>query len=69
MEEIIMANLDEIKGKINQASGDLTDDQLQKLKGHVQESIGKSKESGHEIMQKLSREVNEMIEDFKRKNK
>ncbi|HLR91921.1 MAG TPA: CsbD family protein [Atopostipes sp.] len=64
-----MANMEEIKGKINQASGELTDDQVQKLKGHVQESVGKGKSSGDDMMQKLSREINEMIEDFKRKNR
>jgi uncharacterized protein YjbJ (UPF0337 family) len=69
MEGTFMANIDEIKGKINQASGELTDDQVQKLKGHVQESIGKGKSSGEDMIQKLSREVNEMIDDFKRKNK
>lgn len=63
-----MANMDEIKGKINQASGELTDDQMLKLKGHIQEAIGKGKESGEDTIQKVSREINEMIDDFKRKN-
>lgn len=63
-----MVNMEEIKGKINQASGDLTDNQVQKLKGHIQESFGKGKEASRDMMQTLSREINEMIEDFKRKN-
>ena len=63
-----MANMDEIKGKINQASGELTDDQTQKLKGHMQEAMGKVKKSGEGTIEKVSREINEMIEDFKREN-
>lgn len=63
-----MANMDEIKGKINQASGELTDDQTQKLKGHMQEAMGKGKKFGEGTMEKVSREINEMIEDFKREN-
>ena len=63
-----MPNMDEIKGKINQASGELTDDQTQKLKGHMQEAMGKSKKSGEGAMEKVSREINEMIDDLKRKN-
>lgn len=69
MEGFFKANMDEIRGKINQASGELTDDQMQKLKGHMQEAIGKGKSAGEDTMQKISREINEMIEDFKRKNK
>lgn len=64
-----MVNMDEIKGKLNQASGELTDDQMQVLKGHIQESIGKSKESGENSLNDLSRLINEKIEGFKRKNR
>ena len=64
-----MVNMDEIKGKLNQASGELTDDQMQVLKGHIQESIGKSKESGENSLNDLSRTINEKIEEFKRKNR
>lgn len=64
-----MTNIDEIKGRINQASGDLTDDQVQKLKGHVQESIGKGKESGEDFMQKISKDINDMIDSYKKENK
>lgn len=35
--------MDEIRGKINQASGVLIDDQTQKLKSHMQEAVGKVK--------------------------
>ena len=65
---IHMVNMDEIKGKLNQVSGELTDDQMQVLKGHVQESIGKSKESGDNSFNELSRTINEKIDEFKRKN-
>lgn len=60
-----MANLDEIKGKINQIAGDLTDDQAQKLKGHVQEALGKGKEAGEEALDNILREANELIDQFK----
>ena len=65
---IHMVNMDEIKGKLNQVSGELTDDQMQVLKGHVQETIGKSKESGSNSFNELSRTINEKIDEFKRKN-
>ena len=64
-----MANLDEIKGRVNQAAGELSDDQMQVLKGHIQESMGKGKESGEDTLNNLSRTVNEKIEEFKRENK
>ncbi len=64
-----MANLDEIKGKVNQAAGELSDDQVQVLKGHIQESIGKGKDSGEDALNDLSRTVNEKIEQFKKENK
>lgn len=64
-----MANLDEIKGKVNQAAGELSDDQMQVLKGHIQESIGKGKDSGENALNDLSRTVNEKIEQFKKENK
>lgn len=64
-----MVNMDEIRGKLNQASGELTDDQMQVLKGHIQESIGKGKESNDNSMNDLSRTINEKIEEFKRKNR
>lgn len=63
-----MADIEEIKGKINQAAGDLTDDQQQVLKGHVQEAIGKGKDSSGDSMNELSRTINEKIEKFKREN-
>lgn len=68
-EEYIMVNMEEIKGKINQAAGDLTDDQQQVLKGHLQESLGKGKESGENSLNDLSRTINEKIEEFKRENR
>jgi len=64
-----MANLDEIKGKVNQAAGELSDDQVQVLKGHIQESIGKGKDLGEDALNDLSRTVNEKIEQFKKENK
>lgn len=64
-----MANMDEIKGKINQASGELTDDQSKKLKGHLQEAIGKGKKEGEDFFDNISKEINEMIEKFKKENK
>lgn len=64
-----MVNMEEIKGKINQAAGDLTDDQQQVLKGHLQESLGKGKESGENSLNDLSRTINEKIEEFKRENR
>lgn len=64
-----MVNMDEIRGKLNQASGELTDDQMQVLKGHIQEFVGKGKDTGEDSMNELSRTVNEKIEDFKRKNR
>ena len=64
-----MVNMDEIKGKLNKVSGELTDDQMQVLKGHILESIGKSKESGENSLNDLSRLINEKIEVFKRKNR
>jgi uncharacterized protein YjbJ (UPF0337 family) len=64
-----MVNLDEIKGKVNQAAGELSDDQMQVLKGHIQESIGKGKDSGENALNDLSRTVNEKIEQFKKENK
>ncbi len=63
-----MVNIDEIKGKLNQVAGELTDDQMQVLKGHIQESVGKSKDSSEDTMNNLSRTINEKIEEFKRKN-
>lgn len=64
-----MVNMEEIKGKLNQVSGELTDDQMQVLKGHIQESVGKGKESSENSMNDLSRTINEKIEEFKRKNR
>ena len=64
-----MVNMEEIKGKINQAAGELTDDQQQVLKGHLQESLGKGKESGENSLNDLSRTINEKIEEFKRENR
>jgi uncharacterized protein YjbJ (UPF0337 family) len=64
-----MVDIKEIQGKINQASGDLTDDQQQVLKGHIQEAIGKGKDSGENSMNELSRTINNKIEEFKRKNR
>lgn len=63
-----MVNIDEIKGKLNQVAGELTDDQMQVLKGHIQESVGKSKDSSEDTMNNLYRTINEKIEEFKRKN-
>ena len=63
-----MVNIDEIKGKLNQVAGELTDDQMQVLKGHIQESVGKSKDSSEDTMNNLSRTINEKIEEFKQKN-
>lgn len=63
-----MVNIDEIKGKLNQVAGELTDDQMQVLKGHIQESVGKTKDSSEDTMNNLSRTINEKIEEFKRKN-
>ena len=34
----------------------------------MQEAMGKGKKSGARTMEKVSREINEMIEDFKREN-
>lgn len=64
-----MVNMDEIKGKINKAAGELTDDQMQVLKGHLQESFGKSKDASEDTMNEISRSINDKIEEFKRKNK
>lgn len=64
-----MVDIKEIQGKINQASGELTDDQQQVLKGHIQEAIGKGKDSGENSMNELSRIINNKIEEFKRKNR
>lgn len=64
-----MVNMDEIKGKLNKVSGELTDDQMQVLKGHIQESIGKSKESGENSLNDLSRIINGKIKGFKCKNR
>ncbi len=64
-----MANLDEIKGKIKQASGDLTDDQKLKLEGHLQEALGKAKENSEDTLNDVSRKINEKIDEFKRENK
>lgn len=64
-----MVNMDQIKGKINQARGDLTDDQMLKLKGHLQEAMGDSKDTGDDFMDKVSREINEMIDKFKMENR
>lgn len=61
-----MVNIDEIKGKIKQASGDLTDDQALKLEGHLQEALGKGKDAGEDILNNVSKEINEMIEKFKK---
>lgn len=64
-----MVDMKEIKGKINQSAGELTDDQQQVLKGHIQEAVGKGKDSGENTMNELSRTINEKIEEFKRKNR
>lgn len=63
-----MVKMEEIKGKINQVSGELTDDQKQVLKGHLQEAVGKGKESGENSLDELSRTINEKIEEFKQEN-
>jgi len=64
-----MVNADEIRGKINQASGELTDDQVQVLKGHLQEAMGKGKDSSEDTLQNVSGTINDKIEEFKRKNR
>lgn len=60
--------MDEIRGKTNQASGVLIDDQTQNLKSHMQEAVGKVKWTGEDKSQNIFRDINEVIEDFKRKN-
>jgi len=63
-----MVNIDEIRGQINQASGELTDDQMQILKGHLQEALGKGKDSSEDTLQNVSGTINDKIEEFKRQN-
>lgn len=61
-----MVDMEQIKGKINQAAGELTDDHRQILKGHIQEATGK--DSGNESLKELSGTIDEKIEEYKRKN-
>lgn len=63
-----MANWDQIKGKVNQAAGDLTDDQNRKLKGYLQETKGNAKELSDNSLEAISQAVNDKIEEFKREN-
>jgi uncharacterized protein YjbJ (UPF0337 family) len=53
-----MENKDELKGRIKEAAGDLTDDQDLKNEGKVDQGVGKAKEAANKVGDKLKDMVN-----------
>lgn len=64
---IEMTNKDQIKGKVNEAVGKLTDDEKQELKGKAQQKVGDAKEKGKEATDNLADKVNKKIDEHDRK--
>lgn len=57
-----MTNKDEIKGKVNEAKGNLTDDESTKLKGKVQQATGKAKEKAKDTVDDAAKKVNDYLD-------
>ena len=49
-----MSSTDEIKGRIKQAAGDLTDDNDLKREGKIDETGGKAKKKADELVDKVA---------------
>ncbi len=48
-----MANMDEMKGRVKQAAGDVTDDDRMKTEGKADETKGKVKETVDKVGDKI----------------
>lgn len=57
-----MTNKDEIKGKVNEAKGKVTDDESTELKGKVQQKFGEAKDAAKDKMNKAAGKVNEKLD-------
>ncbi len=55
-------NKDELKGKINEAKGNLTDDESAKLKGKAQQAVGKAKDKAEETVDDAAGKVNDYLD-------
>lgn len=63
-----MANWDQIKGSVNEAAGELTNDQYQKLKGYLQKFKGDGKELSENSLKAIAGAINAKIEEYKNNN-
>lgn len=60
-----MANTDELKGKVNEAKGKVTDDETTELKGKIQQGFGKAKEKAKEAADDIAGKINKKTDEHK----
>ena len=53
---------DQLKGRVKQAAGDLTDDDRLKTEGKIDESTGKVKEKAGEVADKVREKVKDALD-------
>lgn len=61
-----MANNDELKGKVNEAKGKVTDDESTELKGKIQQGFGKAKDKAKEAADDVAGKINKKIDKEKK---
>lgn len=61
----MMANNDELKGKVNEAKGKVTDDESTELKGKIQQGFGKAKDKAKETADGVAGKINKKIDKEK----
>lgn len=57
-----MANNDELKGKVNEAKGKVTDDESTELKGKIQQGFGKAKDKAKETADDVAGMINKKLD-------
>ncbi len=59
----MMANNDELKGKLNEAKGKITDDESTELKGKIQQGLGKAKDKAKETVDEAAGKLNKKLDE------
>ena len=61
-----MTNNDELKGKVNEAKGKVTDDETTELKGKIQQGFGKAKDKAKETSDDVAGKINKKADENKK---
>lgn len=64
-----MVNKDELKGKITEIKGKITNDESEELKGKAQQEYGKIREQAEEGADVATGKANDFVDDLKKEDK